>query len=875
MDHRLLGTSGGIDSLERIANPDDRVCVLNILGKESRVVTPVSHAFSGGNVVFGTSPGRGGQILATALGDIPVYNDIRQGLRAGHAFNTGVVYLPPGGVRDGVVELAISNPGLEKVVILTEKVSIHDAREIRAFAQRHRFEVFGPNTLGVADSWNGVRIGGALGGDDPEACLIKGSVAIFSNSGNFTATIATYLASAGWGTTTLVSSGKDLYINFAAPEFIRAFDNDHRSRAAVLYVEPGGYYEHDLDAQKPVVACVVGRWKSRVTQAVGHAGAIAGPGDDACAKEGWFLRQFGCSAPFTPQNPVCSRKGALVLDIAHIPAALDAVMALNQQRPDFTPTGDLSLKPWFGNNQGLELPPELDIPLVKASPPYAEQIASARREIGVRFARQSMRDASGATQIDAQSQTARIHGVSVIEAAGFGYASNFGQALLRERPAQGVASVIDAALVSHLGVVAQVEAAIRMTQATGNSPNLSMMVAAASLGPEWIAPARRATEILIDFLFGRLSQTEAGRLLADHPGLFQDSSDERSGRMLEALRRCENTQALFAVVEPHRGFPSPFLALALCAAHACEGPLKRRRISVETALAFPWHVALAAGMIGALEKKGTPANIEAASFQEAIAATLAGRPGDPALIDRIGTLLGLLASNGPGTISAQGAKLAVSADGPETASRVLVNKAYIGFLASSGYAHGGNGYEGVRFLLDCFKGIAVSDPAGGPDLCNVPDLAGRVARAHRAEKEQRGNDGQRQIIPGINHPVFRGKAVNIDPREEAIWSRNERTGRRNLFHDFYRALVHALHAEGATNSVFCVNIDGVIAAELLAGFWPALRSGAISRNELEDIAFAIFLVARIVGVAAEIEDHRNRGLNLDMRIAQEKCRYVI
>ena len=51
----------GINSLSEIATKDDRVCVLNILGGESRGVTPVSHAFSGGNVVFGTSPGRSGQ----------------------------------------------------------------------------------------------------------------------------------------------------------------------------------------------------------------------------------------------------------------------------------------------------------------------------------------------------------------------------------------------------------------------------------------------------------------------------------------------------------------------------------------------------------------------------------------------------------------------------------------------------------------------------------------------------------------------------------------------------------------------------------------------------------------------------------------------
>src|SRR5499427_5097823 len=121
----------GVGALDRIATTRDRVCVLNILGGESRQVTPVSHAFSGGNVVFGTSPGRRGQVLATAKGDIPVYNNVREGLDDGLAFNAGVVYLPPSGVRDGVAGLMRVNPQFEKIVMITEKISVHDAREIR------------------------------------------------------------------------------------------------------------------------------------------------------------------------------------------------------------------------------------------------------------------------------------------------------------------------------------------------------------------------------------------------------------------------------------------------------------------------------------------------------------------------------------------------------------------------------------------------------------------------------------------------------------------------------------------------------------------------------------------------------------------------
>src|ERR1700756_1171364 len=381
----------GVHSLDAVATRADRVCVLNILGGESRQVTPVSHAFSGGNVVFGTSPGRRGQVLSTPAGDIPVYNNVREALDDGISFNAGVVYLPPSGVRDGVAELIRVNPALRKIVMITEKVSVHDAREIRAIGQANGIDIFGANCLGVADSWNRVRIGGALGGDNPDEVLLKGSVAICSNSGGFTTTIAQYLGTEGWGTTTLISSGKDVYIHYAARDFAHAFNNDIRSKAAVLYAEPGGYYEHGIVFRKPVLACVVGRWKSKLTRAVGHAGAMAGSGDKPEDKERWVMESFGVDGIFTPENPIASAKGAVVTNIAHIPLALTAVMKLSNGRPDFEPRGSLSLKPWIANDQGLIFPPEVALPAVEALAPYNSQIEALGDQIGAVIPRQGMK----------------------------------------------------------------------------------------------------------------------------------------------------------------------------------------------------------------------------------------------------------------------------------------------------------------------------------------------------------------------------------------------------------------------------------------------------------------------------------------------------
>uniref|UniRef100_UPI00397C55A9 hypothetical protein n=1 Tax=Salmonella sp. 6278 TaxID=3159578 RepID=UPI00397C55A9 len=80
------------------------------------------------------------------------------------------------------------------------------------------------------------------------------------------------------------------------------------SKAAVLYVEHGGYYEYDAHFTKRVVACVVGRWKSRLTRSGGQAGAMAGGADDALSKDGWFMEKFGVDGIFTPEHPVFSAK---------------------------------------------------------------------------------------------------------------------------------------------------------------------------------------------------------------------------------------------------------------------------------------------------------------------------------------------------------------------------------------------------------------------------------------------------------------------------------------------------------------------------------------------------------------------------------------
>ncbi len=887
----------GVSSLAQIATRDDRVCVLNILGGESSDVTPAGHEYSGGNVVFGTSPGRRGQMLETKIGNVPVYNNVREGLADGHRFNCGVVYLPPSAARDGVAELIRVNPDIRKIFIVTEKLSVHDSREIRAMGQQNGVDIFGGNSLGVADAWHKVRIGGALGGDNPAESLRKGSIAIFSNSGNFTTTIATYLRMAGWGTTTLISSGKDVYIHYAAPEFAFALANDARTKAAVLYVEPGGYYELDAEFTKPIVACVVGRWKAKLTRAVGHAGAMAGGNDDAAGKERWFIDKFGVDGIFTPEKPVLSAKGALVTNIAHIPAALTAVMRENATRPDFAPEGSLALKAWFGSNQGLALPPVLDLPVVEATPPYNDQIALLGKQIGTVLPRQTMKDCSGASQMDATTQVTSLHGVSMLDAAQYPLESNVSLALLHEPGGENDRKLINVAIGAALNLHGSPElAAAEAAREAGNAPNSVLAAAASIVGPRRAQTAREGVVALID-LFARAGLKSALDEAFDVRSVTTDVAtqqlfvtNERNAAaeaMLEGLKARGAKSTFIRYLESLPGHPTADAVLAAITSTLAWGPLMRKRVSRLTAESLPWWMRLFGALIGASVSAdrhrvddfcgiATAVILGQRSLTEMAYVALLGLTPQPANLFAFQTLMGLLLTNGPGAISAQGAKGAVSADGPESPERVQLNKGLVGFLTHSGYAHGGNGYEGIAFLLERFRDSGLKDPTDPGHGIDLGALATRYVDEYARYKTQKKSAGSLDIrkIPGVNHPVFKDRPVNYDPREVYVRELFAKRGEYNVFHEYYHALVRALFDAGVSRTVYCVNIDAVIAALLLKMLWEPYRSGAFPERALETAAFTIFLYPRMLGCAAEIDDHMNRGRNLDTRTPASQIRFV-
>jgi hypothetical protein len=317
------------------------------------------------------------------------------------------------------------------------------------------------------------------------------------------------------------------------------------------------------------------------------------------------------------------------------------------------------------------------------------------------------------------------------------------------------------------------------------------------------------------------------------------------------------------------------------------GPLVRKRISRLTAETLPWYLRLYGVMVGssipaAQHQRGSLCGISQAerygqwTMADLCYLAITGRKPTTEQALPLQMLIGLLVSNGPGSISAQGAKGAVSADGPQTPGRVQINKAMVGFLTHTGYSHGGNGFEGMAFLLERFKDQDLKNPSDPNHGIDLKAMATAYAKAYKAEKRQAKELGQElRALPGVHHPVFKGKPVNHDPRERFIAKFMAERGDYNIFHAFYGELAQALYDVGATPYVFCVNVDAVIAALLLSLLWTDFKSGVLSERDLESAAFTVFLYGRMIGAAAEIDDHLNRGRNMDTRTPESACGFVM
>ena len=235
---------------------------------------------------------------------------------------------------------------------------------------------------------------------------------------------------------------------------------------------------------------------------------------------------------------------------------------------------------------------------------------------------------------------------------------------------------------------------------------------------------------------------------------------------------------------------------------------------------------------------------------------------EPELVEK--TLIAAF-TNGPGTISAQAAKLSASA-------RNAPHTAMIATLSAIGDVHGGNGREAVALMIDTFANSGLMDPydAANKDVVRqkASQVAAEIQRRKRTAAEQ---DVAFQRVPCLGHPVYRNEDVNRDPREQVITRYLEEAQVYQAFFDFYHELALAMRETGVTRNVLAVNIDAAIACVWLGVCWPLLCEKKLSVERVKNIAVAAFALGRAAGGVGEYFDHADFGEPMDMRIAVNEC----
>ncbi|MCK9266269.1 hypothetical protein M0P98_05240 [bacterium] len=512
-------------TLNDILKKDDRIAVSNITGREASKVTIASQRYCG-NIVGGWALGKEGQVIEYESGKtipvFPTFGELMKIMPKESHPNKIIVYSPPEAVYGEVKEiLYFGKDVVETIFVITEHVSIEVTAKIHLLAKEANVDIIGCNTLGCINVHDGVRVG-AVGGDNPPESFKKGSACIISNSGNMVTTMATYLLSAGIGTSFGVSTGKDTLILTPLKDLLALAEKDENTRFIVLYVEPGGIYEKEAvdmmrktKFSKPVIVYVAGQILEKQDVSLGHAGAVVeGRMTGASEKMALFDKYFGIE-PFDPSKKYGNipklldslqfnalQKGIRIQTLHHLPEAANLLRRVHKWDRDFSPGKAIHFNPWFIDYGTLGK--KLHVSLLLSSgtilEPYATQFTHlAENKLGKNVVKRNMRNSSFASGNDGVNVT--IYGAPVTELISNRSLTEavilhwFGEPVQHKFEAELVEMCLIASLSNGPGTISA--QAAKLSASAGNLPHTGMIAALASIGEVHGGNGKEATEYLI------------------------------------------------------------------------------------------------------------------------------------------------------------------------------------------------------------------------------------------------------------------------------------------------------------------------------------------------------------------------------------------
>lgn len=263
-----------------LINKDTKLIVQGITGRDGSFHAAKMKAY-GTNVVGGTSPGKGGQLVD----GIPVFNTVKDAVAATGA-NTSIIFVPAPFAKDAMLE-AIDG-GIRLVVCITEGVPTLDAVAAQRYARIKGVQVIGPNCPGLISPDE------SMAGIMPANIFKKGHTGVISRSGTLTYEVVASLTQAGLGQSTAVGVGGDPVVGLYFEDLLQMFQDDPDTDSIALIGEIGGDAEEraaqfiKAHVTKPVAVFISGRQAPPGKQ-MGHAGAIiSGGSGTAAGKVGAF-----------------------------------------------------------------------------------------------------------------------------------------------------------------------------------------------------------------------------------------------------------------------------------------------------------------------------------------------------------------------------------------------------------------------------------------------------------------------------------------------------------------------------------------------------------------------------------------------------------